>query len=319
MAVFMYIVVSMIAVNHVLGASLSISGSSSYAVLNRPFTVTCTVTQASSLIDKVLFITRASTDAFASLRQNMASCSVFNAAPSGYTVSCGSGTGSSLSTTKTYSLMINRAAEHDAKDWWCDLSTAKTRSNTFSLQFSSGPDSVTLSPPSPRSVAEGDSMTVMCAASCNPPCSYSWTLKNQQISLTSRLTLTNINRSQTWNVYMCTATNSFLSTSKSKQFTLTVYCYWCPSYGSDMGSPSQIVTLPIDVNGVWSVRSGVFVAGHVSCFQMSPYSLWTSNVNATMRFHDRFGGGSVMDANVRAHCARIVNAHLQQHNIYRMP
>ncbi|XP_041362096.1 uncharacterized protein LOC121378062 [Gigantopelta aegis] len=31
-----------------------------------------------------------------------------------------------------------------------------------------------------------------------------------------------------------------------------------------------------DVNGVGSVRTGVFVAGHVSCFQMNPYSLWTS-------------------------------------------
>ncbi|XP_041372795.1 nephrin-like [Gigantopelta aegis] len=227
MAVLMHILVYISAVNHVLGASLSVSGSSRYAELNRPFTLTCTVSQAANLIDKVLFITRASTDAFASLRQNMASCSVFNVARPGYTVSCGSGTDSSSSSTKTYSLTINRAAEHDAKDWWCDLSTAKTRSNTFSLQFSRGPDSVTLSPPPPGSVAEGDSLTVTCAASCNPPCSYSWTLGNQRISATSQLTLTNINRSQTGNVYMCTATNSLIPKSKTKQFTLTVY------YGPD--------------------------------------------------------------------------------------
>ena len=31
-----------------------------------------------------------------------------------------------------------------------------------------------------------------------------------------------------------------------------------------------------DVNGVRSVTTGVFVAGHVTCFQMSPYSRWTS-------------------------------------------
>ncbi|XP_041379190.1 nephrin-like [Gigantopelta aegis] len=58
-----------------------------------------------------------------------------------------------------------------------------------------GPDSVTVSPPSPGSAAEGDSLIVMCAtAGCKPPCSYSWTLKNQQISSTSQLKLTNINR-----------------------------------------------------------------------------------------------------------------------------
>ena len=40
--------------------------------------------------------------------------------------------------------------------------------------------------------------------------------------------------------------------------------------------PCQIVALPTDVNGVGSIITEVFVAGHVSCFQMSPYSLWTS-------------------------------------------
>ncbi|XP_041379138.1 carcinoembryonic antigen-related cell adhesion molecule 5-like [Gigantopelta aegis] len=159
----------------------------------------------------------------------MASCSVFNppAEPLKYSASCGSGTDSSSSTTKKYNLMINRAAERDATDWWCDLVTPTTRSNTFRLQLSRGPDSVTLSPPSPGSVAEGNSLTVMCAARCNPPCSYSWILGNQPISPTSQLTLTNINRSQTGNVYTCTATNSAIPKSKTKQFTLTVY------YGPD--------------------------------------------------------------------------------------
>ncbi|XP_041379066.1 carcinoembryonic antigen-related cell adhesion molecule 20-like, partial [Gigantopelta aegis] len=226
MAVFMYILVSMTAVNHVLGASLSISESSSYAVLNQPFTLTCTVSQAANLNDKVQFFKKTLVSGFTSLSQNMASCSVFNDPPSGYTASCGSGTDSSSSTTKKYTLVINRAAVGDATDWWCDLNTATTRSNTFSLQISSGPDSITFSPPSPGPVAEGDSLTVMCTANCTP-CSYSWTLRNQPISPTSQLTLTNINRSQTGNVYTCTATNSFLSTSKTKQFTLTV------NYGPD--------------------------------------------------------------------------------------
>ena len=90
--------------------------------------------------------------------------------------------------------------------------------------FSEGPDSVALSPPSPGPVTVGQSLTVTCAAGCTPTCDFSWTLRDQQISSTSQLTLTNIKRSQTGNVYTCTATNTVTHTSKTKQFTLTVYC-----------------------------------------------------------------------------------------------
>ncbi|XP_041346803.1 Down syndrome cell adhesion molecule-like protein 1 homolog [Gigantopelta aegis] len=112
-----------------------------------------------------------------------------------------------------------------------------------------GPDSVTLSPPPHGSVAEGGSLTVTCAASCKPPCSYSWTPGNQQISPASQLKLTNINRRQTGNVYTCTATNSFLSTSKTKQFTLTVY------YGPD--------SVQLNTTSPLTVKEGNDVA--VSC------------------------------------------------------
>ena len=93
--------------------------------------------------------------------------------------------------------------------------------------FSEGPDSVTLRPPSPGPVTEGQSLTVTCAAGCTPTCDFSWTLRDQ-ISSTSQLTLTNINRSQTGDVYTCTATHTVTHKSKTKQFTLTVYCeyYW---------------------------------------------------------------------------------------------
>ncbi|XP_041372792.1 MAM domain-containing glycosylphosphatidylinositol anchor protein 2-like [Gigantopelta aegis] len=234
-------------------SSLSISGSSSYAVLNQPFTLTCTVSQAAGLSGLVQLFTKKSPNvAFVALSQNVASCSVFNppAEPLKYSASCGSGTDSSSSSTKKYHLRINRAAERDVTDWWCDLVTAGTRSNTFSLQFSSGPDSVTFSPPSPRSVAEGDGLIVTCAATgCNPPCSCSWNLRNQQISPTSQLKLTNINRSQTGNVYTCTATNPFLSTSETKQFTLTVY------YGPD--------SVQLNTTSPLTVKEGDNVA--VSC------------------------------------------------------
>ena len=64
--------------------------------------------------------------------------------------------------------------------------------------------------------------------------------------------------------------------------------------------PWQIVTLLTDVNGV-SIRTGVFFAGYMSCFQMSPHWLWTSLIgmvvsgnNKMMQFYDRFGGDSFM-------------------------
>ena len=63
-----------------------------------------------------------------------------------------------------------------------------------------------------------------CVTNCNSTCDLSWTLRDQQISTTSQLTLTNITRSQTGNVYTCTATNTVTHKSKTKQFTLTVYC-----------------------------------------------------------------------------------------------
>ena len=44
------------------------------------------------------------------------------------------------------------------------------------------------------------------------------------------------------------------------------------------------------MNGVDSVRTGVFVAGHVSCFHMSPYSLWTSLTGVIRPGNDEMNG-----------------------------
>ncbi|XP_041372806.1 uncharacterized protein LOC121386073 [Gigantopelta aegis] len=111
----------------------------------------------------------------------------------------------------------------DAGEWICRDGPRGVPA-TCTKTTLSGPDSVTLNPSPPASVAEGFSLNVMCAATgCKPLCSYAWTLGNQQISSTSQLKLTNINRSQTGNVYTCTATNSLIPKSKTKQFTLIVY------------------------------------------------------------------------------------------------
>ena len=53
--------------------------------------------------------------------------------------------------------------------------------------------------------------------------------------------------------------------------------------------PWQIVTLSSDVSGVRSL-AGVFVAGHVSCFQMSPYSLWISLTGMVQSSDDELNG-----------------------------
>ncbi|XP_041347222.1 uncharacterized protein LOC121367147 [Gigantopelta aegis] len=116
---------------------LALSGSSSYAVFNQQFTLTCTVTQAAGLGDTVQFFYNASTDVFASLYQNGDSCDEFSgpSLPSDYSVSCGSGTDSSSSTTKKYTLKINRVADRDAIGWWCILSSETIRSNVYYLQL----------------------------------------------------------------------------------------------------------------------------------------------------------------------------------------
>ncbi|XP_041378675.1 uncharacterized protein LOC121390871, partial [Gigantopelta aegis] len=135
MAVLLYALFFATAVKYILGVSLILSGSSPHAVLNESFTLTCTVTQADNLDDKVLFFKKPTTGAFASLKQTNTSCAVFRGAMTGYTASCGSGTNSSSSSTKTYTLLINRASSvSDSTDWWCELYYSYKRSRNFTLK-----------------------------------------------------------------------------------------------------------------------------------------------------------------------------------------
>ncbi|XP_041379815.1 nephrin-like, partial [Gigantopelta aegis] len=262
MAMSLYILLSMTAVNHVLGASLSISGSSSYAVLNQPFTLTCTVTQAAGLSGVILFSTK-TTDTFASLGQSGGSCAVFNPPlVPGYSVSCGSGTDSSSSSTKKYHLRINRAAERDVTDWWCILSSAGTRSNTLRLKLSSGPDSVTLNPSSPGSVAEGDSLTVTCAATgCNPPCSNSWTLGNQRILANLSV---KTDKHQQESDRECST-----SVTVDELTPMTLKCYVTSNPGSDIKLLNNSQTLREVTNSkqaeyTWN-EAGCLDTGHYRC------------------------------------------------------
>ncbi|XP_041372817.1 uncharacterized protein LOC121386083 [Gigantopelta aegis] len=117
-----------------LGILLTISGSSSYAVLNESFTLTCTVEQADGLNDFVDFFRKTYSATLASVEQTPTGCAVFGSSI-GYTASCGPGTGTSSSTSKIYTCVINSVADYDATDWWCELETSKQRSNNITVMF----------------------------------------------------------------------------------------------------------------------------------------------------------------------------------------
>ncbi|XP_041370993.1 carcinoembryonic antigen-related cell adhesion molecule 5-like, partial [Gigantopelta aegis] len=110
----------------------------------------------------------------------------------------------------------------DDGEWICRDGPTGEGQTTCIMTVQHGPDSVRFISQPPDNIREGRSLTVKCAADCNPPCHYSWTLNNEQISSGSVLNLTDINRTQA-GVYNCTVTNSFIPQSKSKQFTLRVY------------------------------------------------------------------------------------------------
>ncbi|XP_041373857.1 uncharacterized protein LOC121386892 [Gigantopelta aegis] len=203
---------------HIQGVSVNISGSSPYAVLNTPFTFTCTVTDAANLDNGIAFYKRTSKDG--SWFQSGNTCIVFSNPEKGYNTSCGSGTNSSSSTTKTYTFVIYQVASHDAGDWSCGLFGSSTRS-TFYLMISNGPDNITFNPSPPAKVEDGGNVTVNCTADCVPPCSYSWTLENKPVGSASLLALKNIGKKEA-GVYMCTATNTFTLKSVIKTFKLAV-------------------------------------------------------------------------------------------------
>ncbi|XP_041372805.1 synaptogenesis protein syg-2-like [Gigantopelta aegis] len=217
MVLLLYIVVFVTAVNHVLGLATTTIDCMGYGNPGRSTVLTCET--AGTIITGIRWLRpNGGTPLVVMACYKANTLCLPSGGVTGYSVSRDSPTHQTL-TIKSFNTSV------DAGEWICRDGITGAGLFRCNKIVASGPDSVTLNPPPPGSVVEGDSLTVTCAAaSCNPPCSYSWTLGNQQISPTSRLTLTNINRSQTGNVYTCTATNSAIPMSKAKQFTLTVYC-----------------------------------------------------------------------------------------------
>ncbi|XP_041373829.1 uncharacterized protein LOC121386866 [Gigantopelta aegis] len=163
-------------------SSLILSGSSSHADLNAPFTVTCTVTQAAGLVDGVYFRKTTALSALGTLYQDGDSCSMFNTPEPGYFPSCGNGTGSSSSTTKKYTLEINKAVVSDATDWWCGLSIAVINSPHLCLLVYIILTNVSMTT-RPSSFKAGVFTELQCETSPTyPVATVIWTLNNKTIS-----------------------------------------------------------------------------------------------------------------------------------------
>ena len=76
-----------------------------------------------------------------------------------------------------------------------------------------------------------------------------------------------------------------------------------------------MVTPPRDMNGVWSVRTEAFVAGHVSCFQEGRKELFYLTTHSThfiygymVNVHSDFEGGNQLPPHgllfpISSHCS----------------
>ncbi|XP_049322608.1 V-set and immunoglobulin domain-containing protein 10-like 2 [Astyanax mexicanus] len=72
------------------------------------------------------------------------------------------------------------------------------------------------------SALEKGSVSLMCQASSNPPCQYTWFYNNSEIYTGSQLTITKLLRGNS-GYYSCLAQNTQLNTRSKKTITLTVY------------------------------------------------------------------------------------------------
>ncbi|XP_041373467.1 uncharacterized protein LOC121386582 isoform X2 [Gigantopelta aegis] len=113
----------------------------------------------------------------------------------------------------------------DAGDWLCSDGAQSVGQSICNKTVAYGPVPGSINFNSTASVEEGQDLTVDCTTDCNPPCDYSWTMGDNQITTSPLLNLTDISRNQDGNVYNCTATNIVILTSISKNFTLTVTCH----------------------------------------------------------------------------------------------
>lgn len=84
-----------------------------------------------------------------------------------------------------------------------------TESFLVFLLFSDAPQSLSLTPAiPPTSLVEGDSLTVTCAAACNPTCTFQWSKSGTSTPVSSVSQLSLVVTAQSAATYTCTASNS---------------------------------------------------------------------------------------------------------------
>ncbi|XP_041351408.1 uncharacterized protein LOC121370326 isoform X1 [Gigantopelta aegis] len=111
-----------------------LSGATTYAELNHPFTFICTVTVSSNPTDEVSFQT--GKDEIAVLKQTASGCVLSNVPhPVRYSASCESGTADIFARSKNYTLTIKRISVNDITDWFCETKNPKNRSNSFKVKL----------------------------------------------------------------------------------------------------------------------------------------------------------------------------------------
>ncbi|XP_055954365.1 hemicentin-1 [Patella vulgata] len=78
-----------------------------------------------------------------------------------------------------------------------------------------GPSSIVITPTSdPVTITNGESLSLVCSADCQPDCNYTWTHNNVTVSTMATYTINGINTSQS-GIYICTVANSLGTESKS--------------------------------------------------------------------------------------------------------
>ncbi|XP_050393384.2 basement membrane-specific heparan sulfate proteoglycan core protein [Patella vulgata] len=129
-----------------------------------------------------------------------------------YTIDCidGSTTGDGW-TTSTLTIH-NYIPERDAGNWSCLDDTIGPSLKVISPD---GPSSVIITPTSdPVTITNGESLSLVCSADCQPDCNFTWTYNNVIVSTTATYTINSITNSQN-GIYTCTVTNVIGSAIKS--------------------------------------------------------------------------------------------------------
>ena len=117
---------------------LTISGSKPYAVIDQPFTFTCSASDAVDLTDTILFRKATPQTWYGSLTQYLDGCREHSPPPGDDEVHCGSGTDKGSSSVKVYVLNIFKIRPAHITVWWCLMGLLPfARSYNYTLHLKS--------------------------------------------------------------------------------------------------------------------------------------------------------------------------------------